>query len=53
MQSAHFILLMVILSIFGGLAAYLFWANSQMHKLGIHAELDKKKKKKKEKWDID
>ena len=24
-----------------------------MHKHGIHAELDKKKKKKKEKWDID
>ena len=44
---------MVILTIFGGLAGYLFWANNQMHKHGIHAELDKKKKKKKEKWDID
>lgn len=47
-----FIVLLVIILIFGGLAFYIFWANKQMYEKGIHSAMDKRKKKK-EKWEYE
>ncbi|CAD8073382.1 unnamed protein product [Paramecium primaurelia] len=52
LSADQFIVIAVILSLFGGLAFYFIWANKQMYKKGLHELMDKKKKKR-EKWEFD